>query len=203
MINFAELATLFMIVIEKTIVSDSLIEQEFVCHLDKCKGACCVEGISGAPLEEHELAIIEDVYDKVKPFMTAAGVREIEKQGKHIIDSDGDLVTPLIDGKKECAYTIFENGIAKCAFEKAYYDGVTNFKKPISCHLYPVRITKHNDYDAVNYEKWSLCKPACTLGKSLGVPVYAFLKEALIRKYGEDWYNQLEGAAKFAEEREV
>jgi hypothetical protein len=192
-----------MILIDRTIVSDSLVEDEFVCHLDKCKGACCIEGISGAPLEDDELQIIDDMYEKVKPYMTEAGIREIEKQGKHIIDSDGDHVTPLIDGKKECAYTVFENGIAKCSFEKAYYDGAIDFKKPVSCHLYPVRITKHRDYDAVNYEKWNLCKPACSLGKSLGVPVYKFVKDALIRKYGQEWYDQLEGAVKFSEEKET
>ena len=192
-----------MILIDRTIVSDSLVDKEFVCHLDMCKGACCVEGVSGAPLEENELNIIEEVYDKVKPYMTPQGIREIERSGKHLIDSDGDHVTPLVDGKKECAYTIFDGGIAKCAFEKAYNEGDINFKKPVSCHLYPVRITPHSDYDAVNYEKWDLCKPACSLGKTLGVPVYTFVKDALVRKYGQDWYDQLDGAAKFAAQKEI
>lgn len=192
-----------MIVIDSTIVSDNLVDVDFVCHIDKCKGACCVEGISGAPLEKDEMEIIDDLYDKVKPYMTEAGVREIERQGKHIIDADGDNVTPLIEGYKECAYTYFENSVAKCSFEKAYNDGKINFKKPVSCHLYPVHITKHRDYDAVNYEKWALCKPACSLGKSLGVPVYKFVKDALIRKFGQEWYEQLEAAAKFKAEKEI
>ena len=117
-----------------------------------------------------------------------------------LIDNDGDYVTPLINGDGACAYVIDENGISKCAFEKAYQEKVIDFQKPISCHLYPVRITKHKNYDAVNYERWNICSDACKLGKEKGVPVFQFVKTALVKKYGEDWFEQLEGAAKFSKD---
>jgi len=189
-----------MIVIENTIISEDLLDKQFVCNLEKCKGACCVEGESGAPLEQHEIEIMEKVYEKVKPFMVEDGIKTIEEFGKWVIDSDGDFVTPLVGGRGRCAYVFFDKGIAKCAFERAHKEGKIDFQKPISCHLYPVRITKHKDYDAVNYSKWDVCNPACVNGKKLGVPVYQFVKNSLIRKYGADWFSQLEGAAKFAEE---
>ncbi|MBS1658598.1 MAG: DUF3109 family protein [Chitinophagales bacterium] len=188
-----------MIVIDKTIVSDDLLDKEFVCALDKCKGACCVEGDSGAPLEWEETAILESIYEQVKPYMTEEGKAAVEKYGTWLIDSEGDLVTPLINGVRECAYTYFENGIAKCAIERACRDGKIDFQKPISCHLYPVRITKHENYDAVNYNRWNICSPACANGRELGISVHEFVKTALIRKYGQEWYNQLEGAAAFME----
>lgn len=188
-----------MIVIDKTVVSDDLLDKEFVCALDKCKGACCVEGDSGAPLEWEETAILESIYEQVKPYMTEEGKAAVEKYGTWLIDSEGDLVTPLINGVRECAYTYFENGIAKCAIERACRDGKIDFQKPISCHLYPVRITKHENYDAVNYNRWNICSPACANGRELGISVHEFVKTALIRKYGQEWYNQLEGAAAFME----
>lgn len=188
-----------MISIGKTLISDDVIEEKFVCDLQKCKGACCVEGISGAPLTNDEAKILEDIFDKVKPYLTRQGLKAIKKYGLHLTDDDGDLVTPLVNGTDECAFTIFENGTAFCGIEKAWKDGVIDFRKPISCHLYPIRITGHKNYDAVNYSEWELCAPACKLGKKLKVPVYKFLKEALIRKYGEVWYAELE---KFVEERE-
>jgi hypothetical protein len=191
-----------MIIIENTIVSDELVEEQFMCNLTACKGACCVEGVSGAPLEKEERKILDDIYEDVKPYLTERGIKAIEKFGKHLIDSDGDYVTPLVDGKKECAYTIFENGIALCGIERAYKEGKINFQKPISCHLYPVRIKKHKDYDAVNYDRWQVCSPACIKGKKDKVFVYEFVKTALIRKYGEDWYKQLEGAAEFKEQQQ-
>jgi hypothetical protein len=180
-----------LIAIDNTIVSNELLKKKFVCDLSACKGACCVAGDSGAPLEEDEASKLEDIYEEVKPYMTAAGIRSIEEQGKFIVDTDGDLVTPLIDGK-ECAYTYFDkDGSAKCAIEKAFYDGKTDFKKPISCHLYPVRVTKYSSYDAVNFHEWDVCKPACSCGEKLDVKVYKFLKEPLIRKYGSQWFEQL------------
>lgn len=189
-----------MIIIYNTIVSEDVVEKQFVCNLNACKGACCVSGDSGAPLDFDETIKLEQIYDKVKPYMTQRGIEAVEKFGKYMIDSDGEFVTPLVDGNKECAYTIFENGFALCGIEKAYRDGKIDYYKPISCHLYPIRITKHKDYDAVNYNKWNICAPACSNGKKLGVSVHQFLKPALIRKYGENWFNQLEGAAKFKEE---
>lgn len=191
-----------MIAIGKTLVSDDVIEEKFVCDLQRCKGACCVEGVSGAPLSKEETKILEDIFDKVKPYLTDRGLKAIEKFGLHLTDNDGDLVTPLVNGREECAYTIFENGMALCGIEKAWKDGVVDFRKPVSCHLYPVRITEHKSYDAVNYSEWDLCAPACKLGKKLKVPVYKFLKEALIRKYGEAWYNDLEKAVEEMEKTE-
>jgi hypothetical protein len=189
-----------MIVIDKTIVSEDLLDKKFVCALDKCKGACCVEGDSGAPLEWEETAVLENVFEQVKPYMREEGIKSVEQYGKWLIDSEGDFVTPLIDGVRQCAYVFFEKGIAKCAIERAYHEGKIDFRKPVSCHLYPVRITKHDQYDAVNYNRWEICSPACANGKQLGVPVFQFVKDALIRKYGEEWFQQLEGAAAYREE---
>lgn len=184
-----------MIQIGETLVSTDLVDSHFVCDLSKCKGACCVEGDSGAPLEEPELAAIEQAFPKIKDRLSEKALAAIEKQGLYLTDSDGDLVTPLVDGNRECVYTVFENGVAYCAFEKAHAEGLIPFRKPVSCHLYPVRIDKMNHYDAVNVHRWSVCSPACKLGEDLKVPVYAFLKDALIRKYGEEWYNELNEVA--------
>lgn len=190
-----------MIAIGDTLISEDVIEKKFVCDLNACKGACCVKGDYGAPLEEEELAIVDKIYAKVKPYMTEAGIAAVEKQGKYLKYETGEWVTPLIKGK-ECAYTYFDDdGTAKCAMEKAYLEGKTDWKKPISCHLYPIRINvQRNQVEAVNYDRWSICKPACKLGEQLQVPVYKFLKEPLTRKYGKKWYSALEKAAKLWEE---
>ncbi len=181
-----------MIELGKTIISQDLLEKDFVCNLSACKGACCVEGDAGAPLENEEVEILAEIYPKVKPFLRPEGIEAIEKQGTAIKDWDGEMVTPLVNGK-ECAYVIFdEKGITKCGIEKAQEAGEVDFKKPVSCHLYPVRITAYSRFDALNYHKWEICSPACALGKELQVPVYKFLKDALVRKYGEDWYAELE-----------
>jgi hypothetical protein len=186
-----------MIAIDKTLISEDLIDKKFVCDLNACKGACCVAGDSGAPLEKEELQILDSILEDVKPYMVKKGIKAVEKFGSYVIDGDGDYTTTLVSPGAECAFVFFdENKIAKCAIEQAYYDGKVSWKKPISCHLYPVRITKHKDYDAVNYDKWSICKPACECGAKLDVPVYKFLKEPLIRKYGKDWFKQLEQSAK-------
>jgi hypothetical protein len=189
-----------MIAIGKTLISEDVLEKNFVCDLNACKGACCVKGDYGAPLEDDELEILDSIYEKVKPYMTESGVKAVEKQGKYIRYERKEWVTPLAKGK-ECAYTIFDEGVAKCAIEKAYYEGKVDWKKPISCHLYPIRITRQkNGYDAVNYDRWNICNPACKLGESLKVPVYKFLKESLTRKYGEEWYKELTIAAQLLEE---
>jgi Protein of unknown function (DUF3109) len=186
-----------MIAIDKTLISEDLLEKKFVCDLNACKGACCVAGDSGAPLEKEELPILDSILDKVKPYMVKKGIKAVEKYGSYVIDGDGDYTTTLVSPGAECAFVFFdENKIAKCAIEQAFYDGKIEWKKPISCHLYPVRITAHKEYDAVNYDKWSICKPACECGAKLDVPVYKFLKEPLIRKYGKDWFKQLEQSAK-------
>ncbi|MEI6815505.1 MAG: DUF3109 family protein [Bacteroidota bacterium] len=179
-----------MIAIEDTLVSEDLLERKFVCDLNKCKGECCIAGDVGAPLDADELPVLTKIYNKVKPYMSSRGIKEVEKHGLYILDGGDEYSTPLVQGK-ECAYVYFENEIAFCAIEKAYKEGKIDFKKPISCHLYPVRITKHKGYEAVNYDKWDICNPACKNGKKLGVPVYVFLQESLTRKYGEGWYKQL------------
>jgi len=179
----------------KTIVSEEIIERDFVCNLSACKGACCVEGDAGAPLTEEEVDILRDIYPKVKPFLREEGIAAIEKQGTHIETALGELETPLVDGN-ECAYVTFdEKGIAGCGIENAYNDRKIDFQKPISCHLYPVRITEYSEFSALNYDRWPICDPACALGKELQVPVYKFVKTALIRKYGENWYAELEKIA--------
>ena len=180
-----------MIKVGEVLVSDDIAEKEFVCNLEKCKGACCVEGDFGAPLEESELAILEEIYPIVKPYLSREGIKAIEKQGTHTVDDEGELCTPIIDGR-ECVYAIYDKkGVLKCGIEQAYNDGKINWKKPISCHLYPIRITRKKDFEAVNYHKWHICSAACSLGKELQVPLYKFLKDPLIRKYGEPWYGEL------------
>lgn len=185
-----------MIEVGGVLVNEELIHEQFVCNLSKCKGACCVEGDSGAPLDQNELAVLADIYPKVKPFMTEKGIAAVEQMGTHVVDVDGDLTTPCVDGNKECAYVTWENGITKCAIEIAYQQGLIHWRKPISCYLYPIRITKYPEFDVLQYDRWHICRDACSFGRELKVPVYSFLREPLIRKYGEDWYNELVEAAK-------
>jgi Protein of unknown function (DUF3109) len=190
-----------VIVIDNILVSDDVVEKQFVCDLNKCKGGCCEEGDAGAPLDDEELDIILSLYEKVKPYLTPEAVAEIERKGKYVYHKEFGWVTPTLGGDNEiCVYGIRdEKGIIKCAFEQAFYDGVTKWKKPISCHLFPViaQKGKHGDYNRVNYEpREKLCNPACGLGKKLQVPVYEFLKEPLIRKYGEEFYTILDKIAK-------
>lgn len=185
-----------MIAIEDTLVSDEIVRKKFVCNLNACKGECCVAGDSGAPLEKSEILILKEIYPKIKSHIPSEGIAAIEQLGLHVVDEDGDDVTPLVDGNKHCAFVYFDDQqVAKCSIEKAYYDGVVEFKKPISCHLYPIRITQYKTYTAVNYHKWEVCNDACILGRELKVPVYQFLKEPLIRRFGNDWYEALEIAA--------
>lgn len=179
-----------MIVIDNTIISEDIRDIRFCCDLEKCKGACCIEGDAGAPIEEEEISLLEDFIDEIKPYMTNEGIKVIESNGIFDFDEKGEYVTPLINNR-ECAYVYFENGITRCAIEKAFEEGKIYFQKPVSCHLYPIRITKHKDFEAVNYHKWYICQSACTLGKNTNLPLYKFLKEPLIRKYGEGWYSKL------------
>tara|TARA_R110002167_G_scaffold108803_3_gene277708 strand:+ start:6155 stop:6727 length:573 start_codon:yes stop_codon:yes gene_type:complete len=179
----------------KTIVSEDIIESDFVCNLTACKGKCCVDGNAGAPLEEEETEILVDIYRDIKPFLRKEGIMAIEDQGAFIKGDDGEWETPLVNGS-ECAYTVFsESGIVKCGIEEAYNQGVISWKKPVSCHLYPVRVKEYTELTAVNYHQWEICDPACSLGKELKVPVYKFVKEALIRKFGPSWYEELEQVA--------
>ena len=192
--NFA-----LMIVIENILVSDEIVEEQFVCDLTKCKGGCCVDGDAGAPLTKDELKDIDAVYDTVLPYLTETSKAELKRQGKYVYDKEFGWVTPTINGSV-CVYGITdEKGIVKCGIEQAYNDGKVQWKKPISCHLFPIRIkeskNKQNEY--VNYEpREDLCSGGCSLGKKLKVPVYVFLKEAIIRKYGTEFYETLEATAK-------
>lgn len=181
-----------MIEVGKTLVSDDVIEEQFVCDLTKCKGACCVEGDLGAPLLKEELPEIEKVIELVKPYLTKEAIDVLKKEGGYLLDEDGDYSTTTINGK-ECAFAFYDKkGILKCSIEQAHKEEKTDWKKPISCHLYPIRVTKLPDFEALNYDRWQICSPACDLGKELKVPVYKFLKDALIRKYGVKWYAELE-----------
>lgn len=179
----------------KTIVSEDIIEKDFLCNLSACKGACCIDGDAGAPLEKEEVQILKDIYPKVKPFMREEGIKVVEAQGTSITTEHGELETPLINGA-DCAYVAFDDkGIALCAIEEAYNQGEVDWKKPISCHLYPVRVKEYSSFSAVNYHQWYICDDACALGKELQVPIYKFVKEALVRKFGEAWYTELETIA--------
>ena len=182
-----------MIQIQKTIVSEEILDQAFLCDLTKCKGACCIEGESGAPLTDEETEILREIYPKIKPYIPEESRLTIERKGVYEIDIDGEKVTPLVGKQGRCTYVYFdENNYAKCAIEKAHSLGEIDFKKPISCHLYPIRITKYPTFEAVNYHQWNLCNDACKLGKELKVAVFEFLKEPLIRAYGEEWYEELQ-----------
>lgn len=179
----------------KTIVSEDIIEKDFVCNLNACKGACCIDGEAGAPLDEIETKILDDIYPIVKPYLRQEGIEAIEAQGTSIKNDFGELETPLIN-EADCAYVIFdEHNTALCGIEEAYNQGDIKWKKPISCHLYPIRVKDYSEFSAVNYHKWQICDDACSLGQELQVPIYKFVKEALIRKFGEDWYAELEKVA--------
>jgi len=179
-----------MFSLSHTLISDDLKEVLFCCDLPGCKGACCVEGDGGAPLEEEEVSLLEDHIDDIRPYMLPNGIRTIESIGVFDYDAEGHFVTPLVKGR-ECAFVYFAEGIARCAIEKAFLDKKIPFHKPVSCHLYPVRISKTGDLDAVNYHKWEICRKALAKGHKEHIPLYVFLQEALIRKYGRNWYNRL------------
>jgi hypothetical protein len=180
-----------MFVIKNSLISEEIRDVHFCCALEKCKGACCIEGDAGAPLEEQEISELEDYIDRIKPYMQPNGIKVVEKSGVFDYGIHGEYVTPLI-ADKDCAFVYYENDIARCAIEKAYEEKKINFRKPLSCHLYPIRINKYADKEAVNYHQWHICQPACSKGKEINLPLYKFLKDSLIRKFGEEWYQQLE-----------
>ena len=184
-----------MIQIGKALISEEIIEKEFVCNLSACKGACCIDGDAGAPLSKEELPILERIYKNVKPFLTKQGKKAIEEQGLYTKNEYGEYETTLVNGK-DCAYVIFDDKkTALCGIEEAYNQGEVDWKKPVSCHLYPIRVQDYSEFSAVNYHKWEICDDACSLGKELQVPVYKFVKQALVRKFGENWYMELEKVA--------
>lgn len=186
-----------MIEIDDKIVSADLLRECFACDLARCKGICCVEGNAGAPLEEEEVGLLAREYEAYRPFMTAAGIEAVERQGFMVLDEDGDRTTPLVDDA-QCAYACEENGVTHCAIEKAWYAGKTAFRKPVSCHLYPIRLVRFsNGTTGLNYHRWSVCAPARECGKRLGIPVYKALREPIVRCFGEEFYKALETAEEF------
>ena len=188
-----------MIIVQDKLVSDDVVEEQFVCNLTACKGACCWEGDSGAPLEKSELPILNEIFEQVKPYLSPAGIAAIEAQGKYVFFEEAkEWGTTLVDNGP-CAYMTLEGGVAQCGIERAWRDGKVDFRKPISCQLYPIRVEKNeiSGFEALNYDRWDICSAACEKGKKEQVPVYVFLKEANIRKYGEDFYEELDGAAQF------
>lgn len=184
-----------MVQIDDTLISLDLLTEKFLCNLDGCKGECCVEGDAGAPLEKEEVEEIEKVLPLIWDDLSPEAKEIINEQGVCYKDWDDDLVTSIVNGK-DCVFTCYDDkGICYCAIEKAYREGKTDFYKPVSCHLYPVRIQNYSGFQAVNYHKWSVCKGAVIMGQKENMPLYKFLKVPLIRKFGEAWYEQLEIAA--------
>lgn len=196
---FVSIFAAYMIAIDNILLSDQVIEDQFVCDLNKCKGGCCVDGDAGAPLAKDELKKLDEVYNAVLPYLAEENKKELQCQGRYVYDKEFGWVTPTIKSKV-CVYGIVDiNGIVKCGVEQAYNDGKVTWRKPMSCHLFPLRIKQSKDKktEYVNYEpREDLCSAACSLGKKLKVPVYVFLKDALIRKYGPEFYNTLEATAK-------
>ena len=180
-----------MIAIENTLISEDLLDVKFSCNLSQCKGMCCIEGDAGAPMEQEEIDFLEEHLDIIRPYLTKEGLEEINKYGAFEVFVDGSYVTPLIENKA-CAYSYIENDIVFCSIEKAYLEKKINFRKPISCYLYPVRIHKYDNYTAVNYHKWDICKTACIEGNDKKTPLFVFLKKPLIAYFGKDWYKALE-----------
>ena len=179
-----------MIQIGNTLLSEDVFDQHFACDLGACKGACCVHGDSGAPLTQAEVGQLELAWEDVAPLLPEAGRKAVEEQGLAVTDSDGDLVTPLVNGK-ECAYTVFEaDGTAKCGLEQAHFEGKTTWRKPLSCHLYPIRVKELTDFTALNVHRWSICEAARLCGKAGKISVLDFCKDALVRKFGEAWYEE-------------
>lgn len=189
-----------MLIVRDVLVSDAVIEEQFICDLDACKGACCWEGDFGAPLEKEELPILEQIYEATKPYLTPEGIDVIGQKGLFVFyDEPQEYGTPLLaDGA--CAFLTYEkNGMAKCGIEKAYENGAIDYKKPISCHLYPIRTSQNETtgFKAMNYDKWDICTAACKLGQKEQLPVYKFVREAIVRKYGLDFYEELDAAAEY------
>ncbi len=192
-----------MLQIDNKVIGLPVLNERFVCDIAKCRGACCVQGDAGAPLLEEEVEVLKEIYHRVEPYLRPECVRSISAQGTHVIDeNDDEPVTPLLN-QKECVYAVFENGIARCAIEQAWFDGAIEFRKPVSCHLYPIRVKEYESFTAVNYDRWPVCKPALINGRELDVTVFEFCRESVIRRFGEEFYKELEIAADtFSENQE-
>ncbi len=192
-----------MIQIEDVVVSVDVVREKFICNLDACRGACCIEGDAGAPVEQEEVERLEEVLPLVWNDLSPDAREVIDRQGVVYIDEEGDLVTSIVHGK-DCVFTAYdEKGCCYCTIEKAFREGKTDFYKPVSCHLYPIRVGNYGSYKAVNYHRWDVCKAAAVLGRKEGVPVFRFLKEPLIRKFGKDWYAELELVAEEMERQNM
>lgn len=192
-----------MIEIDGKIVSDEILTECFACDIAQCKGQCCVDGNAGAPLDIDEVDILEEEYPNYKPYMTPEGIETVEEQGFMVVDIDGDYTTPLVNDA-ECAYSYTENGVTLCAVERAYLNGECSFRKPISCHLYPIRLVNFSNGEVgLNYHRWDVCHSACKLGRELKFPVYKAVKEAIIRRFGEDFYAALEAAEEFCKKQNI
>ncbi|WP_298651106.1 DUF3109 family protein [uncultured Proteiniphilum sp.] len=191
-----------MIQIQHTLLSDEIFEEQFICDLCKCKGQCCVEGESGAPLTQEEFQQIKGILPEIWNDLSLKAREVIDEQGIAYTDYDGELVTSLVNGK-ECVFTYFDaDGVCKCTIDDAYREGRISIRKPVSCHLYPIRLTEYSNFTAVNYHRWSVCEPAVKRGRKEGIPLYRFLKEPLIRKFGEEWYNEVCEAARLVKKDE-
>ena len=181
-----------MIEVEDKIISKDLFKKKFVCDLQQCKGACCVEGDSGAPLTKKEVVDIESNLSIIKEEMSPIGKKVIESKKFYYVDEDKEEVTSLVNGK-ECVFVFYDqNNIAKCSIESAFRKNKINFNKPVSCHLYPIRVKNYDSFEAINIHNWHICKPACNCGTNLNIPVFKFLKEPIIRTWGEEFYSQLD-----------
>ncbi len=180
-----------MMQIQDTLVTLDLAEQFFCCDLEKCLGACCIEGDAGAPVTEGEVEKIREVLPVVEPEMLPRAVEEIKESGVAYVDEEGDLVTTILDGRN-CAFTCYgPGGVCLCALEKVFREGKTDFRKPISCSLYPLRITEYPTFTAVNYHRWKICRDAEVLGRKKGIRLYRFLRAPLTERFGKEWYDEL------------
>ena len=182
-----------MLSVDHVLLSDEIFNQHFACDLEHCKGMCCIEGDAGAPLEEEEVSLIEDFLDDIKPYMLKEGIDTVERNGVFDYDADGVLVTPLVNDR-ECAFVYFESDVAKCAIEKAFLEGKISFQKPISCHLYPIRIQKFDYYERLDYHRWGICKAARKCGKSMKITIFDSLSDALSRRYGKEWIEKVKNS---------
>ena len=181
-----------MLIVQDCIVSEDIADQHFCCDLAQCKGQCCVEGDCGAPLLESEIPILEKILPSVEPYMTEAGREVVRTQGVSALDNAAEPCTPLVNDR-ECAYVAWgDDGTAYCAIEQAYRDGKTDWPKPVSCHLYPLRIDEYGEFKSINYHRWDVCRCAVAKGRECGIPLYQYLKEPLIRRFGEAWFVELE-----------
>jgi hypothetical protein len=180
-----------MIQIGDKIVSRELFDNHFICDLKQCEGNCCVFGDAGAPLEDEEAELLQENLARIQPFMRVEGIRAVNEKGSWVVDDDQEKVTPLV-GRDECAYAVFENGIARCAIEHAFEAGAVPFRKPVSCHLYPIRLSRLSNAVALNYHRWGICEPARILGEKKGIPVFKFLKDPITRVFGLPFYEELD-----------